>query len=61
MSAMVYDGLNRVFGIDSMAVRAGRGAALDVLDRLPGIKEMIVTEAAGITGELPKLMRGIPV
>jgi 2-octaprenyl-6-methoxyphenol hydroxylase len=61
MSASVYDGLNRVFGVDNMVLRAGRGAALGALDHLGGVKQMIVAEAAGLTGELPKLARGCPV
>jgi 2-octaprenyl-6-methoxyphenol hydroxylase len=61
MSATLYDGLNRTFAIDSMVLRAGRGAALGVLDRLPSLKDMIIAEAAGITGDLPKLARGLPV
>jgi 2-octaprenyl-6-methoxyphenol hydroxylase len=61
MSATIYDGLNRVFGVDNIVLRAGRGAALGVLDQLPGVKQMFVTEAAGLTGELPKLARGCPV
>jgi 2-octaprenyl-6-methoxyphenol hydroxylase len=61
MSASLYDGLNRAFAIDSMVVRAGRGAALGVLDRIPSLKEMIIAEAAGVTGDLPKLARGLAV
>jgi 2-octaprenyl-6-methoxyphenol hydroxylase len=58
MSATIYDGLNRVFGVDNVVLRGGRGAALGVLDRLPSVKEMIISEAAGLSGELPKLARG---
>lgn len=61
MSAALYDGLNRAFAVDSMVLRAGRGVALGVLDRLPSCKEMIISEAAGVTGDLPKLARGIAV
>lgn len=61
MSATLYDGLNRTFAIDSMVLRAGRGAALGVLDRLPSLKDMIIAEAAGVTGDLPKLARGLSV
>jgi 2-octaprenyl-6-methoxyphenol hydroxylase len=61
MSASLYDGLNRAFAFDSMILRAGRGAALGVLDRLPSLKNMIIAEAAGVTGDLPKLARGLPV
>jgi 2-octaprenyl-6-methoxyphenol hydroxylase len=61
MSATLYDGLNRTFAIDNMVLRAGRGAALGVLDKLPSIKDLIIAEAAGVTGDLPKLARGLPV
>jgi 2-octaprenyl-6-methoxyphenol hydroxylase len=61
MSASVYDGLNRIFGADNMILRAGRGAALGVLDRVGGAKSLILAEAAGVTGDLPKLARGCPV
>jgi 2-octaprenyl-6-methoxyphenol hydroxylase len=61
MSASVYDGLNRFFGADNAVVRAGRGAALQMLDRVTGAKKLILAEAAGVTGELPKLARGCPV
>lgn len=58
MSASMYDGLNRVFSVDNTVVRAGRSAGLALLDRLPAAKRWIVDEAAGVNGDLPKLMRG---
>lgn len=61
MSASLYDGVNRFFGADNSVLRAGRGAALGVLDRVGSVKSLIVAEAAGVTGELPKLARGCPV
>jgi 2-octaprenyl-6-methoxyphenol hydroxylase len=41
-----------------MVVRAGRGAGLGVVDKLPSLKELIIAEAAGLTGDVPKLLRG---
>ena len=61
MSATLYDGLNRVFRIDNVVLRAGRGAALGLVDRSDGLKQLIMSEASGMTGELPKLARGLPV
>jgi 2-octaprenyl-6-methoxyphenol hydroxylase len=61
MSASVYDGLNRLFGIDNIVLRAGRGAALGALDHVTSVKKMILAEAAGLTGELPKLAQAHPV
>ena len=61
MSATVYDGLNRLFGVDNIVLRAGRGAGLGMLDRLGSVKQMIVSEASGLSGDVPKLVRGCPV
>jgi 2-octaprenyl-6-methoxyphenol hydroxylase len=57
-SAAAYDGLNRLFGLDNTVLRAGRGAALDVVDRLPFLKQYILTEAAGLSGDVPKMLKG---
>jgi 2-octaprenyl-6-methoxyphenol hydroxylase len=57
-SAMAYDGLNRLFSNDWTLVRAAREFGLGLVDRMPGMKQFFVQEAAGLTGELPKLLRG---
>jgi 2-octaprenyl-6-methoxyphenol hydroxylase len=57
-SAAAYDALNRLFSSDAMLVRAVRGAGLGLVDRLPGLKQLLVAEAAGMTGEVPRLLRG---
>jgi 2-octaprenyl-6-methoxyphenol hydroxylase len=57
-SATVFDGLNRLFSNDSMLLRTARAAGLGVVDRLPWLKSMLVTEAAGQSGELPRLVQG---
>lgn len=58
MSAVAYDGLNRSFSIDNTILRAVRGAGLGLIDQMPLLKQMIMTEAAGLSGDLPKLVRG---
>jgi 2-octaprenyl-6-methoxyphenol hydroxylase len=57
-SAAAYDGLNRLFSIDSVLLRAARGAGLSTLDRIGVVKNLIIEEATGLTGDTPKLMRG---
>jgi len=52
------DGLNRLFSNTSDALRIVRDVGLGLVDRLPGLKSVFVCEAAGITGEVPKLLRG---
>ncbi|MEQ1717387.1 MAG: FAD-dependent monooxygenase [Hyphomicrobium sp.] len=58
MSAAAYDGLNRLFSIDNVLLRAARGAGLGVVDRIGALKSFIVDEAAGLTGDTPKMLRG---
>jgi 2-octaprenyl-6-methoxyphenol hydroxylase len=58
VSAAAFDGLNRLFSNDWTLVRAARDFGLGVVDRLPALKRLLVTEAAGLTGELPRLIRG---
>ena len=60
-SAVVMDGLNRLFSNDSGALRATRTFGLGIVDRLPPLKDFFVREAAGLTGDLPRLLRGEPV
>ncbi len=60
-AAFAYDGLNRMFRPDAAIVRTFREVGLGLVDRMPFVKRQLVAEAAGMTGELPKLLRGEPV
>ena len=57
MSSAAYTGLNRLFSADNALVRSVREVGLGVLDRLPIAKQMLVDEAAGVRGDVPRLMR----
>ena len=52
------DGLNRLFSNRSEVLRAVRDLGLGVVDRLPVLKRMFIREAAGLAGEVPKLLKG---
>jgi 2-octaprenyl-6-methoxyphenol hydroxylase len=52
------DGLNRLFSNQSDVLRLARDVGLGIVDRLPALKEFLIREAAGVTGEVPKLLRG---
>jgi 2-octaprenyl-6-methoxyphenol hydroxylase len=52
------DGLNRLFSNHSDALRLVRDVGLGIVDRLPMAKDFFIREAAGLTGEVPKLLRG---
>jgi 2-octaprenyl-6-methoxyphenol hydroxylase len=57
-AAFAFDGLNRTFSNDGTIRRAVRDFGLGVVNRLPSVKGLLVKEAAGISGELPRLLRG---
>jgi 2-octaprenyl-6-methoxyphenol hydroxylase len=52
------DGLNRLFSNKSDGLRALRDLGLGLVERMPALKRMFISEAAGFTGEVPKLLRG---
>jgi 2-octaprenyl-6-methoxyphenol hydroxylase len=52
------DGLNRLFSNHSDALRLARDIGLGIVDRLPALKHFFIREAAGLTGEVPKLLKG---
>lgn len=52
------DGLNRLFSNESGMLRLVRDVGLGIVDRLPMLKDFFIREAAGVTGEVPKLLRG---
>jgi 2-octaprenyl-6-methoxyphenol hydroxylase len=57
-SAATFEALNMLFSNNSTLLRAARDAGLGVVERLPGLKRVIVGEAAGQSGEVPRLLRG---
>jgi 2-octaprenyl-6-methoxyphenol hydroxylase len=52
------DGLNRLFSNHSDVLRLMRDIGLGIVDRMPGLKGGFIKQAAGISGETPKLLRG---
>jgi 2-octaprenyl-6-methoxyphenol hydroxylase len=55
---LATDGLNRLFSNRSDVLRLVRDIGLGVVERLPAVKGFFIREAAGLTGEVPKLLRG---
>lgn len=58
LAAGAFDALNRLFSRDSRLLRSAREVGLQLVDRVPALKRTLVSEAAGLTGELPRLLRG---
>jgi 2-octaprenyl-6-methoxyphenol hydroxylase len=52
------DGLNRLFSNESDALRIVRDVGLGLVERMPALKRVFIREAAGFTGEVPKLLKG---
>ena len=57
-SAMSAVAINTLFANDNMALRMLRSSGLRTVDRLGPLKSFFMKEAAGLTGEVPKLLRG---
>jgi 2-octaprenyl-6-methoxyphenol hydroxylase len=56
--AIATDGLNRLFSNRSDVLRFARDIGLGLVDRVPNLKRLFIREAAGLVGEVPKLLRG---
>jgi 2-octaprenyl-6-methoxyphenol hydroxylase len=52
------DGLNRLFSNNSDVLRLARDVGLGLVERMPALKRIFIREAAGFTGEVPKLLKG---
>ena len=52
------DGLNRLFSNRSDVLRLVRDVGLGLVERVPNLKRLMIREAAGLVGEVPKLLRG---
>jgi 2-octaprenyl-6-methoxyphenol hydroxylase len=52
------DGLNRLFSNRSDVLRLTRDIGLGLVERMPALKRLFIREAAGFTGDVPKLLRG---
>ncbi len=52
------DGLNRLFSNNSDLLRLVRDMGLGIVDRMPNLKDFFIREAAGLTGDVPKLLKG---
>ncbi|WGW04976.1 UbiH/UbiF/VisC/COQ6 family ubiquinone biosynthesis hydroxylase [Tropicibacter oceani] len=56
--AAATDLFNRLFSNDNPLLRIGRDIGMALVNAAPGLRRNFIREAAGLTGELPDLMRG---
>ncbi|UWR22240.1 FAD-dependent monooxygenase [Sulfitobacter sp. S190] len=59
--ALATDSFNRLFSNDNTFVRIARDIGMGVINALPGLRRTFIREAAGLNGDLPRLMRGHPL
>jgi 2-octaprenyl-6-methoxyphenol hydroxylase len=56
--ALATDLTNRMFASDNPLLRLGRDIGMGVVNAIPKLRRGFIREAAGLTGDLPELMRG---
>ncbi len=57
MLAMVTDGTNRLFSNDNPFLRVARDLGMGAINAIPALRRGMIREAAGLTGDLPDLMK----
>jgi 2-octaprenyl-6-methoxyphenol hydroxylase len=55
---MATDGFNRLFSNDNPLLRLGRDLGMAAVSAVPAVRQRFMREAAGMTGDLPRLMQG---
>lgn len=56
--AVATDTFNKLFSNDNPILRAGRDLGMGLINSVPSLRRNFMREAAGLTGDLPKLMTG---
>ena len=56
--ALTTDAINRLFSNDNGWLRLGRGLGLGLVNAMPDLRCWLTREAAGLTGDIPRLLRG---
>jgi len=56
--ALGMDTVNRLFSNDNPILRAGRDIGLGVVNAMPSLRRRFIRQAAGLQGDLPRLLAG---
>ena len=59
--AFATDAFNRLFSNDNVLLRAARDLGMGLVNAAPMLRRGFIREAAGLTGDLPRLLRGLPI
>lgn len=56
--ALGMDTVNRLFSNDNPVLRAARDLGMGALESLPGLRRAFIRQAAGLSGDVPRLLSG---
>jgi 2-octaprenyl-6-methoxyphenol hydroxylase len=59
--ALGMDAVNRLFSNDNPVLRLARDIGMGAVSRTPALRRAFMRQAAGLSGDLPRLLRGEPV
>jgi 2-octaprenyl-6-methoxyphenol hydroxylase len=59
--AAATDMVNRLFSNDNPVLRLGRDLGMGAINAMPGLRRSFIREAAGLTGDVPRLLQGRPL
>lgn len=59
--AVATDAFNRLFSNDNPLLRLGRDLGMAAVGAVPGLRRRFIREAAGLTGDVPRLLQGQPL
>jgi 2-octaprenyl-6-methoxyphenol hydroxylase len=59
--AFATDSLTRIYAVPGRAASAARRFGMGLVERITPLKDRLMNEARGTSGELPLLLRGLPI
>ena len=59
--ALGMDGVNRLFSNDNPVLRGVRDLGLGLVNAIPAARRGFIRQAAGLTGDVPKLLKGVAI
>jgi 2-octaprenyl-6-methoxyphenol hydroxylase len=61
LMAVATDGVNRLFSNDNPVLRGTRDLGMAAVSALPDLRRRFIRQAAGLAGDVPRLLRGEPI
>ena len=61
MVSLATDGLTRIYGVPGRSASRVRRFGMGLINRIGPVKDRLMAEARGTSGDLPLLLRGLPI